>query len=114
MGDHHRQHDAPYHQEQEVEEPSATLYRAIGRGVDGPLDWSAVGVGSVHVDKLTLLTDVGHVHGDVPAQLMDFEPIFVVSSDGGGAQRADEPNGTRCVADHGCSGCINGLHVFVR
>ena len=83
MGYHHAEHHPAKQQEHQVQETSATFYRAVGCDVDGPLNGEAVFIDAVHMDMIALHTSIGDINRHVPAELVDLESSVVIGGDAG-------------------------------
>ena len=83
MGHHHEKHHPTKQEEHEVEETTTTLYRAVGSGVDGPLNGEAAFVDTVDVNVVALHAGIRHINRYVSAELVDLESCAVVCGDAG-------------------------------
>ena len=83
MGRHHAKHHAAKQKKHQVEEASATLYRAVGCDVNGPLNRQPVLVNAVNVNMIALHASIGNINRHMSAELMEFDACAVIGGDVG-------------------------------
>lgn len=83
MGHHHGKHHAAEQEEHEVEETTTTLYRAVGGGVDGPLNGETALVDPVDVNVVALHACIGYINRYLAAELVNLKSSAVVRGDAG-------------------------------
>ncbi|MBN29360.1 MAG: hypothetical protein CMB34_01675 [Euryarchaeota archaeon] len=110
--EHHRQEDAPSEEEQQVEETSATLYRAVCSDVNRPLNGVSTLVGAVNVDDVALNASIADVHRYAAAEFVHFQ-FTIVAGQVGRAQRPDEPDRSVFVSDNVGRWCSDAPDRFI-
>ena len=92
MPKHHRKQDATCEQEQQVQEPSTTLYRAISSDINGPLHWIPLAIGTMNMDEVSLTPCRHRLDRHGTTQNMGLQFAVFKGGKRGASLRWDEPN----------------------